>query len=82
MAAIDEKKAFGRAIKALRAEKGLSQEALADLAGVQRPTLSAIERGTSDPRLSTLFRLAEAMGEPPNVLIARTEAVITSSKKG
>lgn len=75
MVGISVQTAFGRAIKALRVERGISQEELADLANIQRPTLSSIETGASDPRLGTVFKLAEALGLPVGTLLERVEAV-------
>jgi putative transcriptional regulator len=46
-------------LRVLRAEKALSQEALAKLAGVSRQTISAIEKGRYDPSLPLAFKLAE-----------------------
>jgi transcriptional regulator with XRE-family HTH domain len=79
MAAISGREAFGRAVRAARVELGLSQEALAEVAGVQRPTLSAIECGTSDARLQTVFRLAVALGVPASELVGRAEQIISKS---
>lgn len=42
----------------LRAERGLSQAALADLLGVSRQTIISIERGRFDPSLPLAFRIA------------------------
>lgn len=75
MAGVDAKTAFGRAVKAVRVEQGISQEELADLASLQRPTLSLIETGSSDVRLGTIYKLAEALGMTPSVLLARAEAI-------
>lgn len=41
--------AFGKVLRALRAERGLSQEALALEAGIQRNYVSLIERGVNQP---------------------------------
>lgn len=51
---------IGARIRALRGDR--SQEDLAQQAGISDGTLSAIERGRSDPRLGTLLRLAQALG--------------------
>jgi len=46
-----------------RARAQLSQEALADRAGVSRPTISRIERGAEgDVSLETVERIADALG--------------------
>lgn len=44
----------------LRAERGLSQAALADLLGVSRQTVISIERGRFDPSLPLAFKIAAA----------------------
>lgn len=48
----------------MRRDRELSQEALANSAGVHPKHLSEIERGNKDPRASTVARLAEALGVP------------------
>ncbi len=48
-------------IKKLRTAKKLSIRKLDKLSGVHFVTLTRIEAGTQDPRLSTLRRLAEAL---------------------
>lgn len=45
-------------IKALRAERGWSQAALADLLDVSRQTVNAIETGRYDPSLPLAFAIA------------------------
>lgn len=45
-----------------RREKGMTQEVLADIVGMSRPRLSAIERGTTTLTLEKLMRIAEALG--------------------
>lgn len=49
-------------LRRLRAEKGLSQEALAESAGLSRPAYRNIETRKSEPRAETLHRLATALG--------------------
>ena len=46
----------------LRIESGLTQAELADLAGTKQPTIARLEGGKVDPHLSSLRRLAGAMG--------------------
>ncbi len=48
-------------IKRLRAEKGLSQEALALFAEVDRTYVSQLERGIANPSLLILARIADAL---------------------
>lgn len=42
----------------LRAERGWSQQHLADLLGVSRQTIISIEKGRFDPSLPLAFRIA------------------------
>ncbi|MEK7668201.1 MAG: helix-turn-helix transcriptional regulator [Gemmatimonadota bacterium] len=53
---------FGQRLRQLRAQAALSQEALAQRAGIHRTYLSGIERGTRNPSLHNLFRIARALG--------------------
>ena len=46
-------------INALRNEKGMTQQALADAVGVTRATINAMERGAYNPSLELAFRLAQ-----------------------
>jgi putative transcriptional regulator len=47
-------------IRVLRAEKGWSQAELADLVGVSRNSINAVENGKFDPSLPLAFRIADA----------------------
>jgi putative transcriptional regulator len=50
-------------LKVARAERGLSQEQLASLAGVTRQTISSIETGQYVPSALLAFVLAERLGK-------------------
>lgn len=54
--------ALAGAIRQLRRERELSQEALAYAAGVHPKHVSEIERANKDPRTTTVVRLADALG--------------------
>ncbi len=56
-------------IRAYRAELSLSQEALADLCGLHRTYVGAVERGEKNITLGTLARLAKALGVKPLQLL-------------
>ncbi|MCW4467294.1 helix-turn-helix transcriptional regulator [Glutamicibacter sp. MNS18] len=45
-----------------RKDRGLSQQALADLLGVSRQTVISLEKGRYDPSLPLAFRLARVFG--------------------
>ena len=53
--------AYGLAFRAVRQERGLSQERLAHLAGLDRTYVSGIERGERNPSLENLLRLADTL---------------------
>lgn len=54
--------ALGSAIRLLREQKGLTQEAVAHDAGITTATLGVIERGLSNPTWATLKGIAAALG--------------------
>lgn len=58
----DQRKLVGSRIRAIRAARGLSQAALAELVGVRQHRLSEWETGVILPSPSSLERLAEALG--------------------
>ena len=57
-------------LRRLRAERGLSQEALADLAGIHRNYLGGIERRERNVGLDNLERLARALSVSVSELMA------------
>lgn len=61
--------AFGRVLRAKRKEGGLSQEALALEAGIDRNFVSLMERGLNQPSLTTIFKLARALKLEPVQLL-------------
>lgn len=46
----------------LRKQKGLTLDALAEQSGVSRATISALENGSGNPRIDTIWNLANALG--------------------
>ncbi len=59
------KKSFGRKIKQIRKEHKLTQEKLAELIGIEIPSLSNIETGKFAPSVETLQKLCEVFGVEP-----------------
>jgi len=51
-------------LRVLRAERGWSQQDLADRLEVSRQSVNAIETGKYDPSLPLAFRLARLFGSP------------------
>jgi transcriptional regulator with XRE-family HTH domain len=58
---VDPVEQFAENVRAARARRGLSQEALGDAAGLHRTEISLLERAVREPRLSTIVRLARAL---------------------
>ncbi len=55
-------KITGLVISRLRLQRGLSQEVLSGLACRSRSHLAMIETGAQNPKVDTLYRLADALG--------------------
>ena len=66
-------KAFGLAVRWRREEKGLSQETLADRAGIHRTYVSSIELGKVRLGLDIAQKVAAGLGVPLHELIKDAE---------
>lgn len=64
---------FGRALRRVRRERDMSQEAVALAAGLGTKHVSEIERARRDVRLTTLLQLADGLGVPASELLGRFE---------
>lgn len=74
---------IGQRIRALREEKGLSLRALAEQCGLSFNAISRVERGDNSPTVSTLHRLATALGVPITSFFAEPqEQNVVFTKKG
>lgn len=69
----DFRKAFGVAVRQVREDRGVSQERLSDLAGLDRTYISGLERGTRNPTLVTQRHIADALGVDLSSLVALAE---------
>ncbi len=69
----DSLKRFGVNLRSVRDEAGMSQEALAHDARLDRAAISIIERGTRAANLRTILKLARALKVPPGALLAGIE---------
>jgi len=58
----DIKTKFGAKVRKLRQAKGLSQEAFADVCGLHRTYIGAIERGERNVSLENIEKIAKALG--------------------
>jgi transcriptional regulator with XRE-family HTH domain len=65
--------ALGHVIRDLRTEAGLSQEELSLKSGVHRNYIGGVERGERRPTVTTVARLAEALGVSASDVLAAAE---------
>ena len=70
----DVQERFGTAVKFRREELGLTQEDLADKAGIHRTYLSDVERGTRNLSLVNIERLAAALSMTMSDLFAAVDS--------
>ena len=64
---------IGQILQEYRVKKGMSQELLSGLAGLDRTHYSKIERGLRSPTLDTLFKIAQALEIPPREIVRTIE---------
>lgn len=63
--------ALGQAIASARKAQGVSQEELAHRSEIDRSYMSAVERGTQNPGVMTVVKIASAIGMPVSALFAK-----------
>ena len=66
---------LSRNLKALRAERGMTQDDLAEAAGISKVFVAEIETGRKYPAIKNFIRLAEALGVQPYWLIYPTSSI-------
>lgn len=72
----DINKALGQVLIKCRTLAKISQEELADRAGIHRTYVSQIERGLKSPTLSVLFQISKSLNTTASVLIAEVEQAL------
>ena len=58
---MDIKKKFGKQVKKLRLERGLSQEALANQADLDRTYIPSIEKGERNVSITVIEKISKAL---------------------
>lgn len=66
-------KRLGEAVRGARKARGLSQEALADAAGIDRSHMGKIERGERNVTLLNVLRIAAALNGPASDLLREAD---------
>lgn len=65
--------AFGAIVREVRLAGGISQEALANMANVERSYYGRIERGESQPTLFVILKICAALGCDSANIVGRVE---------
>lgn len=68
--ASDPKHVLGKTIREMRVNLGLSQERLAELAGLHWTYIGGIERGERNVSLMNIVKIAKALKTTPSVLLS------------
>jgi transcriptional regulator with XRE-family HTH domain len=79
MPASPDAAALGRAVLAIRTEKGISQVQLAETTGFRQSWISNVEHGRRNPSWSNVVRLAGGLGVRTSALVKRAETIADES---
>jgi transcriptional regulator with XRE-family HTH domain len=74
-ASMPDAAALGRAVQAIRAEKGISQVQLSEDTGLMQSWISNVEHGRRNPSWNNVIRLAAGLGVSVSELATRAETL-------
>ena len=80
--AVERTTNLGRRIRELRRERGISQEGLAALAGIDRGYMGHIERGTRNISVVKAWAIADALGVGPAALFETPQPESAVRRRG
>ena len=78
---MDAGEAFGKVLRRMRREAGLTQEQLGFEADLRRTYVSLLELGQQQPSLTTILKLAAALQRRPGELLDLTANELNKEKK-
>lgn len=73
--------AFGQRVREIRKSRGLSQEGMAALAGVDRSYMGHIERGEKNITLTKIYQISDALGIEVADLFPRADTSSSTSSQ-
>lgn len=73
--------AFGKVLRQLRLEAGLTQEGFGFEADLRRTYVSILELGQQQPSLTTILKLAKALNQTGSALVAMIETELAATKR-
>jgi ribosome-binding protein aMBF1 (putative translation factor) len=74
--------AFGKVLRNLRRQRGLSQEKLAELASCDKCTISSLERARRTATVTMIFNIARGLGMQPSQLVSEAETRLVRNLHG
>ena len=78
---MDAAASFGVVLRKLRKAAGLTQEELALEAGLRRTYVSMLELGHQQPSLTTILKLAAALGRSAGEIVGAVEAELGRARR-
>lgn len=72
---------FGRVLRDLRKQAGLTQEQLGFEAELERNYISMLERGERQPTLTTLLKLAKPLQRKASYMVALVEVAVDATSQ-
>ncbi|HET7580759.1 MAG TPA: XRE family transcriptional regulator [Bacillales bacterium] len=72
---------IGANLKTIREQRGLSLDKAAKQTGVSKPMLGQIERGVSNPTVSTLWKIATGLSVPFTSFLEENESAVKTVRK-
>ena len=70
----------GQVLTQFRERKGLTQDILSGLAGLDRTHYSKLERGLRCPTLDTLFKIGQALDIAPHIILQAIEDALAEAE--
>ncbi|MGD0220614.1 MAG: helix-turn-helix transcriptional regulator [Acidimicrobiales bacterium] len=77
---MDDTKRLGEYVRHAREESGITQHELAERLGCKQPAISRLEGGGVSPNMSTLQRIAEALGFQLEIQMVPRDRVFTTGQ--